>query len=374
MDRRHLGPATLLIALCFAIALPSRGSAVPAEIRSNPDADTQKDKIKSLIEGDVALLVGTDASARSAARDVLITNLDATGGKPVSTQYLDTYSNLLRDLLTPHVSSPDMAVRLNIAIVAARTAEKCDNYRMQPVVEKLLDDKSDAVLIWALRGARFTLPPILRAGGPNAQNNKVLPGVMNIGKTHKSGLIMQEVYEALGLNLLNATGGLNQQQWAPMLVIVAPKVYELYRMRVDRYPTGVPNEPTAEQPAIKFLSHRLVLGAISPDMQTKIVQAMCDHTTYLSDRFKTAAGTERDVMGNMTKQVAGGLWSWANFKGNEQLKTSLNRISSMPRSEYAAAIQTVPDVLKQVAAADPGIKLIAPGAGPATQPSVKAAN
>ncbi len=127
------------------------------------------------------------------ARETLIEQAGGAGGQVPSGPYLDLYAQELDTQLTPLLNNPDQTVRLNAAIVVAGVAQKVDNVRLLPITMLLLNDKSDAVQIWALRASRFILPPAITIG----QQAKLLAAVKAHAGPNANPMLLQLVYEAL---------------------------------------------------------------------------------------------------------------------------------------------------------------------------------
>ena len=107
---------------------------------------------------------GKVPAAQNDARDALIGAV--VGGEPsASAQFADAYTQALNDALMPLADDPSMPTRLNMAIVVGRIAERTQSLRLKPVVIKLLGDKCDPVVLWAVKATKALLPAQLKTAG-----------------------------------------------------------------------------------------------------------------------------------------------------------------------------------------------------------------
>ena len=171
-------------------------AAIPSDIKNSPDADKSRPVIAAEVKAQAAELAGDDLPKRHVAREALMGELNAPGNQPFSGTFLDVYSQEINTQLMPLTDNPDPRVRLAVAIIVERVGDKADTARLYDITDKLLHDKSQAVLIWALKAARVVLPPVLQ-GGMQANQQKLIAEI----ELHADDpLLLPLVYEALSLS------------------------------------------------------------------------------------------------------------------------------------------------------------------------------
>lgn len=335
----------MLLILSPGLVVPmALAVVVPPDIKTSPDADKRKPEIETFVKPLVADLGGEDAVKRGKAREALSGELNAPSTTPYSGQFLDTYAQVIDAQLKPLATNPDVRVRLNVAIVVARVAEKADSSRLYDVTDILLNDKSDAIVNWALKAARYVLPPVLQTGLP-AQVQKFLT---DIKAQAAKPAMLSLAYEALSLNYQgpNAKG----PGWNKMVQLAVPEVLELLKTRIDIYQKQIPPEPSADETAVSFLAATQVLKEVKPAQQVQIVQAMLD-LLNLSAHRAASGGADRDQLIRAAKRAAGGLYAVAIYAKQNALATDLERISNDPMSANSMQqIDQLPAKLKAIPA------------------------
>ena len=117
--------------------------------------------ISGFIKTQTEKLGGKVPAAQNDARDALIGAV-VSGEPSPSAKFADAYTRALNDALIPLADDPSMPTRLNMAIVVGRIAEHAQSLRLKPVVVKLLGDKCDPVVLWAVKATKALLPAQLR--------------------------------------------------------------------------------------------------------------------------------------------------------------------------------------------------------------------
>ena len=319
MNRRLSRLISSLAGLAFSIApvaprsfaaAPTTASIDPSirtSVNAGASAKTIDDFIKSQIEG----LKGDDAELRKVAREALISNSTAPNAA-ASVQYLDAYGAALDTELLPLASHENVFIRLNVAIVAARVAANANNDRLRNVLLVLMNDKSDAVIIWALRAARYVIPAVL-SNPLIAKNDKLLPSVVPVVQAHpSSSAILQEGYAALMLNYLDPNRAKPTPSiWKPMVFAAVTEVCKLLHWRLDMYKTGVPPEPLAENAAASFLVHPDIAHAQNKEQLQVSSQLVCDLMALAAVRCTAAADADKDSLLAVVKRAANSLQALA---------------------------------------------------------------
>jgi hypothetical protein len=311
--------------LIFSPGLVARNAlaVVPGDIKTSVDADKHRPEIAAAIKPLVSDLGGDDPVKRKNAREALILEVNAPGA---SGQFFDTYAQEINAQLKPLATNPDPKIRLNVAIVVARIAEKVDldSTRLFDVTDMLLNDKSVAVVDWALKAARYVLPPILQTGVPQ-QQRKLLDDI----KQHANNpQLLSLVYEALSLNYSGVKA--NDPGWDKKVKSALPELLEVVRNRIDLYAKQVPAEPAAIGPAIAFLASSQVWKQATPAQQVQIIQALSDLMYLAAHRGAVATGPERDQTAMAATMAGRGLAALALIAGQPGLSKEIEALANNP--------------------------------------------
>lgn len=293
---------------------PAPGAAVPPlasvpanvkEINSAGDLKQHLKSIESVVTAAIANLANDqNPTQQTRARTALISDAMINGQPNATATYLDAYAQIVNQQLLPLAKNPSPRVRLNAAIVAAEVARIADNSQLAPVALVFLDDKSDAIVLWGMKAARWIIPAQLRF--PGAFNRQladaVLPTVQKHSKGQVAGAIAVEAYDALTLNLLN-----NQATFAKMtpqqVATMAPYVLNLLQSRIPMYQKGVPPAPRAETAGTRYLTDPKTWPTLGAQ-QVPAVQAMRDLIFLATAQAQTANPGDRAELAH-TVQWAG---------------------------------------------------------------------
>ena len=315
----------MLLIFSPGLVVPNALAAIPSDIKTSLDADKHKKEIHDTVAAEVVELGGTDPVKRSKAREALCVEVNAPGNAPYSGTFLDLYAQEINTQLKDLATNADPKIRLNVAIVVARVAEKVDSSRLFDVTDILLNDKSDAIVNWALKAARYVVPPALQAG-MQAQQQKLLADIK--AQAAKPALLSL-VYEALSLNYTapSAAKG-NAPGWNKMVQQALPEILDLMKSRTAIYLKQVPPEPTAEERAVGFLTSPQVLKQVTAPQQVQIVQALSDLLNLSAHRAAmTGAGAEQAQLKAAAQNAASGLSAIAIFVQQNALAQELERIA-----------------------------------------------
>ncbi len=359
------GCGLLLIVSVLAIARPAFGGTISGDIKNSIDADKHRPEIAAAVTVEIADLTGDDLAKRGKAREALIGEVNAPANLPFSGTFLDTFAQELNKQLLPLTDNTDPRVRLNVAIIVARVAEKVDSTRLFDVTDKLLADKSNAVLMWALKAAHFVLQPLLQAGLPQ-QQKKLIDDI----KSHAAEpLLLPLVYEALSLN----TSKSNVQGWNKMVQVSLKEILDLVKAREAIYLKQIPPDPAAEKFAVTFLSASNVWREENPQQQLQTVQVLSDLFSLAGNRALVApAGQDREQLIFISTRAGEGLAAIALISKNDALFQDLSKTAKIDlnNSNAATQIAAVYTKLKAVAAwaaLQPPPKIeTAPGTAPTT--------
>jgi hypothetical protein len=277
----------LLLILSFSLAPRLALAAIDLKIKTSPDASKSRDVISASVKDRVAELAGADSAKRSSARDTLTGEVNAPNINP---EFLDIYAQELNTQLKPLVDpgQQDVKIRLNAAIVVAKVAEKAGNARLAEITEILLNDKSDAVVNWGLKAARYVLPQVLASGGPQSKGL-----IKAIRARAGDPVLLPLVYEALSIDFQNNR---NAPQFAKMVAGAAPEVTGGLRERVDLMTKQAPPDPTVDAAGMNFLAATHVWANESPQQQLDTVQVLSDYIYVAGERAAASSGAERDAL------------------------------------------------------------------------------
>lgn len=293
MSRHHLVLALivgwgLLVPAAWGQAMRD-GDDLPDSIKTSAAPTTQQVKIEEFVQKQVKRLAGTDTKDQAKARDVLCRNAAVSAAAPSGTvanaEFLDLYARLLNTALLPLAGDPRMLVRLNTAIVAEHVAERADNVRLKDLVIKLMQDKCEAVVLWGVKGAKFVVPAIVRQGAALATDPllaELVPAVKRVKATR--GAIIQEAYAAVVLK--------TNIRDAAMIQAVLPRVHELMQIRIEQYAAGVPDEPSAEEAPLLFLTREMVWAVQTPEQRTQSMQRISDLVALAGQQAATRKDKE----------------------------------------------------------------------------------
>lgn len=354
-------------------------ASLPSAIRQSAAIGPQEQgQIEQFVTAQVAnLSSGADAAAQSAARDALVA---AAAGVPA---FADAYAKAVNDAVTPLAKDEDWRVRLNAAIVAAKVADKTNSPRLRGAALAFLGDKEDSVALWGVKTARAVVPATFAAQGAAASPD-VIRAVTETALKRKSGPITAEAYQTLAPKIATDTKNVE-----PLVKAAVPELLRLMAARNQMYMTGTPDEPTAENTALLFLSYEPVWNAM-PDQQKQAakqaaMQRVSDLVGLAGQRAATASRTEMERLVPLLQQAGKALQVIAARQGDagkalEIAAANLAKVNlSTPGAQAASAAAAVYPAVKALPQfADltppPTVSPVAPApetAGPATTKSVQ---
>jgi len=350
---------------------PNAGATIPISLQINPNlGDKDPELIDKIVKGQVEALVGQDPVLRAWARNALI--VASVGGgmnAPASGGYLLAYTGALNKYLLQHVGEHDLAARLNIAIVVARVAEHdakdATEASLTPVILKLLNDKSDSVVLWAMKGAAAVSPVLLSQVPSNQTVIKVIGGA--VAAHGYFGPITEEAYNAM-----------SPPTPAPAAIV---EFIKLFAARVALYDPATPDKLTPDDPSVEgkaaqYLTATANWPVLSAPQQAQVVQTIYTMLAKLQRCLDcpVAIDHQAEMFVNIKRAcaclvvVAGNVNSNTNLAG---AATGLNNITPPTSNNSGTPVNTVKDlltpVLTNLQAAFPAIKpLPAPVAAPST--------
>jgi hypothetical protein len=317
---------TLACGLLLIASLTSRASAVVTgidpKIKTGGNAANDP-AIAAWVKNEVAAL--SDVSQRSAAREQMIAEVvTGGGGAPLSPQFLDEYAKQLNTQLLPLLTNQDpanQALRLNVAIIVSKVAEKVDNVRLLDITLQLLNDKSDAVLMWALRAAKWVLPPVIQ-GSTDKQLQQLLAAIRAHAGPNANPMLLSLAYESLTLNDKK-----NSPNWGKMVSVVLPEIHKLVSAREAVFLTQIPPEPLANLSVANFLISRNVLTApgVQPALHVQSIQIILDLIGIAGERADAATGVDKNQMVDLISQLGKSLTAAALVVGTQDVANQINQ-------------------------------------------------
>ena len=323
-------------------------AAIPSAVRSATTiSDTERNAISGFIQAQTDKLSGKVPAAQNDARDAPVGAV--VGGElPASAQFADAYAQALNDALMPLADDPSMPTRLNTAIVVGRIAERTQSLRLKPVVIKLLGDKCDPVVLWAVKATKALLPMQLKLRA--ASDDPMLVALVPAVQDNLAGPVTQMAYEALRLNLQQDRGNVSQ----PMLQIVVPRTHELLKARLALYKDGFPDTPVVDTLATSFLIDAQVWRAESEQERTTTAQLITDMLTFASRRAAAmtdpADGPDRDDIVQAINLLGSAVTVVAEAQNKPALKEAASAVKDLSNTSDGAAIMKVCDDLTSVIA------------------------
>ena len=252
----------------------ARGQALPQSVIGAASAGQADGPVKAFVSGLVPRLGGQDLPEVARARDALV---NPVLGSSASGPFLQSYSSELNDALLPLTRSADARVRLNVAIVAARVAERSGSADLAPLVTALVNDASPGVVLWGIKAAKSVLPTVMSNPLLRSQD-KMAPAVLAAAKRlPASAAVAEEAYDALSLRLTNGgevanlPGGVFDQ----ILPVATDNIAALLEFRLGLYAGGkAPAGPAADAAAANFLLDSKVWPNSAPAAQERTVGLM----------------------------------------------------------------------------------------------------
>jgi len=327
-------------------AAPAIGT-IPANVKSLNTAAALtppiRDGIQTFISGAVGQLAGTSASQQTRARSALINEAMVNGLPNASAAYLDVYATFLNQQLLPLANHESPRVRLNAAIVTAEVARIANNIHLAPTAQAFLNDKSDAIVLWAMKAAHGIIPAQLAFPG---QFNKgladaIVPTVMKHSQGQVAGAIALEAYLALTIDIWDPA-----RQVAPAhLTTMSPYVLQLLQERLKLYVKGVPPAARAESYGTGFITSPKVWNVLTPPQQLAAMQAMVNLISLAGAQVQAANPGDRYDLVLSIQRAASGASTVAPAAAEAlKLATGLNPKDATPKQVADAVAPILPAV------------------------------
>src|SRR5262245_16658378 len=343
----------LLLTGVFAPACWSAEPPLPDSVRTSTNGAAVRDQVQKFIKDNVAKLTGDDAAAVKEAREALVlavTQVTPTQPAP-SAQFLDVFANVLNETLLAEVKGKRPQVRLNIAVLVARVAEKANNPQLMPVTIVLLEDENQGVALWAVKATKFLIPPVL-SNAVLAKDNKLIPALVAAAKKHiNRGPIVQAAYDALKISK-DGPNAVPPSAWKLVVPVVANTTLDIVDERLKLYTNGIPAWPGVEKDGISHLVSREIYQtqldpAIQKKLHERIVQTISNLIGIVGQRVQ-GAGATRPELNGLLKNASSGLLVSPPLKDNDTIKKLYNMRGTAPPDEAIPLAQAVHKAITQV--------------------------
>jgi hypothetical protein len=328
--------------------LPGVARAIDPKIKAGADAGVPPNStlIAAVVKSAVADLSGDDPVKRASAREQLAYEVRAPGGTVYSSQFFETYAKELNAQLSPLLANPDTKIRLNAAIVIARVAEQINDPDMLALTEKLLADKSPAVLMWGLTAAQNILPSLLEVGLPGQQ----LKLIVDITSHASDPKLVAGVYDALSLNYSKVKISEIPPNWNKAVGLVVPQILSLLSARRDLYRTQVVKEPQADVDGMNCLVNAVIWDQMTTAQRLQTIQVISDIAGLAAQHADNSAGPERDqLIFAVTKSVSATAAAAIHVDHTEFRDSVRAMLNLQPSAQNIAAIVApLPGAIRQV--------------------------
>lgn len=369
MNRRHCAITALLIMIGIGCAA-ARGedvSPVPVVVTIPPTEYTAPSAagIKPFVDSNVNnLLVDSDPTLQAKARDNIVAAASPNGAA-ASPQFLLEFCKQLDAAFGPHLAPAAKASirqRLNIAIVSARVATVADNWTLQSTTLTLLNDKSEAVVLWALRGAQPQIEAYLKVNQAVAVAPPLIKAIQPAVLKHPTGPIFDEGYHALNAN--------NQ--------IIIDELMKLWEFRIKQYQgKAPPDDPSVDFRPMTTLTSAPMWNLVilnNKNLQRRIMQDISDQLSVAQQwGDKTQPGNLRDQLVQLVSLGAGGCVVVGGHQKLAALAAAATPASKISPATFPAGAKFKPlvdPIIKEISAAFPNIAPPPMVAGQGIQPAV----
>lgn len=306
--------------------------------------------IQAYVDAAVKNITSDDPDKQATGRDNLAKGAELNDQTAqASPQYLDAYGGAVAKALLPLTKHEDMRVRLNAAIANARVAERAGNARLADVTVRFINDKTEAVALWGVKAARAMLPTALAKGG----NHPVVAALVQAAQKFMFGPIVAEVYDALGLNVLDP----RSRPQPNALKAAVPQMLRVFKLRVGSYGAAVPPDPAIDNVASEFLSFGPVWQQMNPAQRVESLQTMADLISFAGQYAQLMEGDERQALLPVFKRTGAAIQVIGDSTKNPPVSNAakeVQRVSTgMDGTEIVERTTAVTDALRQ---AFPGVK------------------
>lgn len=301
MKRSHCAWLTLFCTAALICASASAQAPAPAEDPLGPIkakealAEPDRAAIQNVVKAQADILLNEKATPAElkVAREKLVDGVKLDPNNPsrtASVAYRDEYANQINKAFVGTLKGNlSLRTRLNIAVLVGQVGAIAQNARLEPTITLLLQDPADPVVMWAMRGASGVVPALSMI---NVNQAKPLVAAIKAAVAkHPRGAIFAEAYKALLVN-------------EPTVII--PTLLDLLRARIDTIRRAMPDEPQAENDAVRFLV--MDVWSKAPQQNNDIIQVVADLMSVASSRYDDPMNKARQAELAPMVGMVGGLF------------------------------------------------------------------
>ena len=365
-------PAAVPASAPAAATLPP---ALKIDRTQAPDVATQQ-QMSQWVTANLAILASGSPADQAKVRDVLIEAMPKLGANGVVPAYIDGYARALDDALVIALkANPPLRQRLVLAVIAAKAAERAEDAStpLSDTAEVLLQDSSEAVVLWGMKTAKYVLPGKLTLGA-NAYNG-LLNRIVPVGSKYP-GPVLEEAYQALTLwpmKLKSQPAELAKPPVIARVKIVLPHVQALLAKRVADWAGGTLKSPIVEAEATGFLTIPGVWPIQTPVQQRQTLTLTHEALVKATAAFANAVqpSKEREELCDLIKYLCGAMITMADLQKDAVLKEAAGDLKKITPPTGNAVVAGWMASLTNAFNATPIIKASPAGTagGPTTQSS-----
>jgi hypothetical protein len=334
--------ASLLVASLSVSSSLAQAPSLPDNVRTAADAGPHRQQITDFVAAQVARLNSGQPADIAAAREALV---NAVSGQP-SISFNELYADAVNTALTPLAKSPDVALRLNLAIASARIAERTGSVRVAPLIKALLADESAGVALWAMKASRPLVLKLL-ADPILATNSLAQPIVASAKKHLSSGPVAAEAYAALTSGLLDRTAraSYSSAQLQRLVPAIVDAVQEIALARVKLYEQGVPPDPSIDGPRAMLFMLDTQNWALKSDAQKARTAELLLWIGQLAAQRQAQDVPNRNELVEVVRFQGRSLVQLADFVSSAALRSAADDMSRVtPFTGAAQVLATTTDI------------------------------
>ena len=337
-----------------------------------PDLTAQQ-AMQNFVTGHLGVIVGGSPAEQAKARDLLITAMPHKSAPNIAVAYVDMYAKILDDSLVNLLkSNPPLRVKLLVGVVAAKAAERAEDAStpLSDTAEELLQDQSEAILLWGMKTTKYVLPGKLN--GAAAMYKSLLERIVPVGSAHP-GPVLEEAYQALTLETLNLRGNsklLSDPSVVSRVKVVIPHVQALLNKRIADWAAGAPKYPLAEKDATGFLTIPGVWPLQNPVQQKQTMMSIYDLLLKSSNAFMNAQGKDREELKDLIVLVSGAMSTIGDLVKDPVLQGASKDLRKITPGASNQMVQGWLAALTNAYNDTPLIKNASTAGGPTTQTSI----
>ena len=399
--------ATLVAALALAAPAPARGQSprqpaaggqppvsLSPQVRASPDSAEARGQITAFVEAHLAQIATGDAEALGRSRDALSAPIE-----PAETS--EVFKNVYAEVLSGQIEvaydraaksggganggagepvggaivrDRDELTRLNLAIVNERLARLTGSTRLGAATTKLVGDPAAQVALWGLKASGPLLPRLLE--NPLIAHTAGRPLVAAVeaaaARFPDNGPLIEEVYDALDLNVVGPTAGPSTGTLDNGVTVVLPAMQGVMQSRLPAFAASaaagaeepLPPASLAESQALLFMANGQVTQRQTPEQRRRTVALMRDLTLAAVAASEGRGGADRRDLASLLSRTGSAL----SLLAQGPLRAEAQKLQQVTQGTPQADLESLAQALSQAAsAADPDLPppSVSPAAAPA---------